>query len=102
MFWSLVNHRQLERLNRIWEAKLHAIQISIVVVCLRDAYKKLYKEKKSRTTRFPVKNKFEASNPDKVRNPGLLLKPDEPNLIIMAKPACGPSKRDKPVGMDED
>ncbi|BBG99200.1 TCP-1/cpn60 chaperonin family protein [Prunus dulcis] len=70
----------------------------------------LYKEKKSRTTRFPVKNKFEASNPDKgkvlpsvrVSDPGLLLKPDEPNLIIMAKPACGPSKRDKPVGMDED
>ncbi|KAI5335688.1 hypothetical protein L3X38_025822 [Prunus dulcis] len=38
----------------------------------------------------------------RVSDPGLLLKPDEPNLIIMAKPACGPSKRDKPVGMDED
>ncbi|KAI5317076.1 hypothetical protein L3X38_036783 [Prunus dulcis] len=34
-----------------------------------------------------VLNKNIASNPDK---------------IIMAKPACGPSKRDKPVGMDED
>ncbi|BBG92890.1 hypothetical protein Prudu_000751 [Prunus dulcis] len=62
----------------------------------------LYKEKKSRTTRFPVKNKFEASNPDKgkvlpsvrVSDPGLLLKPDEPNLIIMAKPACGPREKE--------
>ncbi|BBG99487.1 S-adenosyl-L-methionine-dependent methyltransferases superfamily protein [Prunus dulcis] len=60
-----------------------------------------------------------ASNPDKVRSeyksfqgkvlhsvrvsdPGLLLKPDEPNLIIMAKPAGGPSKRDQHAGMDED
>ncbi|CAL2240663.1 unnamed protein product [Prunus armeniaca] len=48
----------------------------------------------------------------RVSDPGLLLKPDEPNLvvdsaltilpIIMAKPAGGPSKRDQPAGMDED
>ncbi|CAL8109306.1 unnamed protein product [Prunus armeniaca] len=48
----------------------------------------------------------------RVSYPGLLLKPDEPNLvvdnaltillIIMAKPASDPSKRDQPAGMDED
>ncbi|KAI5336833.1 hypothetical protein L3X38_016102 [Prunus dulcis] len=38
----------------------------------------------------------------RVSDPGLLLKPDEPNLIIMAKPAGGPSKRDQHAGMDED
>ncbi|KAI5335504.1 hypothetical protein L3X38_025637 [Prunus dulcis] len=38
----------------------------------------------------------------RVSDPGLLLKPDKPNLIIMAKPAGGPSKRDKHAGMDED
>ncbi|CAB4289209.1 unnamed protein product [Prunus armeniaca] len=38
----------------------------------------------------------------RVSYPGLLLKPDEPNLIIMAKPAGDPSKRDQPAGMDED
>ncbi|BBN70269.1 TCP-1/cpn60 chaperonin family protein [Prunus dulcis] len=38
----------------------------------------------------------------RVSDLGLLLKPDEPNLIIMAKPAGGPSKRDQHAGMDED
>ncbi|KAI5336260.1 hypothetical protein L3X38_015527 [Prunus dulcis] len=38
----------------------------------------------------------------RVSDPGLLLKPDEPNLIIMAKPAGGPSERDQHAGMDED
>ncbi|KAI5313440.1 hypothetical protein L3X38_042616 [Prunus dulcis] len=38
----------------------------------------------------------------RVSDPGLLLKPDEPNLIIMAKPASGPSERDQHAGMDED
>ncbi|XP_020421483.1 uncharacterized protein LOC109949750 [Prunus persica] len=38
----------------------------------------------------------------RVSDPGLLLKPDEPNLIIMAKPVGGPNKKDQHAGMDED